>query len=161
MKRINFGLMNRAQESKHVFIADVAGLSNQIGYQSAHDPRLYAVSKVAFALDFLPAVAKAIIDIVKSVNGDIKKCLVLDLDNTIWGGIIGDDGIENIQIGELGMGHACDALQMWAKELKSRGVILAVCSKNDEDTAKKPFREHPEMTLRLEDIAMFVAELGP
>ena len=79
------------------------------------------------------------------------------MDNTIWGGVIGDDGMENIQIGELGMGHAFDRLQRWAKELKHRGIILAVCSKNEDDTAKRPFREHPDMTLRLEDIAVFVA----
>jgi FkbH-like protein len=85
------------------------------------------------------------------------KCLVLDLDNTIWGGVIGDDGLENIQLGDLGMGHAYDQLQSWARELQRRGIILAVCSKNNEETAKQPFREHPDMTLRLEDIAVFVA----
>jgi FkbH-like protein len=115
------------------------------------------VSKVAFALDFLPLVAKAIVDIIKAISGSVRKCLILDLDNTIWGGVIGDDGMENIQIGELGMGHAFDRLQKWAKELKQRGIILAVCSKNEEDTAKKPFREHPDMILRLEDIAVFIA----
>src|SRR5262249_23521945 len=104
IKKLNLELMDLAQKQGHVFIADVAGLSNQVGYANAHDPRFYAVSKVAFALDFLPAVAKAIVDIVKAVSGNMRKCLVLDLDNTVWGGVIGDDGIENIQIGELGMG---------------------------------------------------------
>ena len=157
IKKLNFELMNRAQEHKHVFVADVAGLSSQAGYASTHDPRLYAASKVAFALDFLPPVAKAVVDIIRAISGTIKKCLILDLDNTIWGGVIGDDGMENIQIGELGMGHAFDSLQRWAKLLKQRGIILAACSKNEEDTAKRPFREHPDMTLRLEDIAVFVA----
>lgn len=157
IKRLNFELMNRAAEQKHVFIADVAGLSNHIGYANTHDPRFYAVSKVAFALDFLPAVAKAVVDIVRAISGNIKKCLILDLDNTLWGGVIGDEGMENIQIGDLGMGHAFDGLQRWAKLLKQRGIILAVCSKNEEDTARRPFREHPDMVLRLEDIAIFVA----
>lgn len=157
VKKINFELMKLAQEQKHVFLADIAGLSNYVGYASAHDARLYATAKVAFALDFLPLAAKAIVDIVKAVSGSVKKCLILDLDNTTWGGVIGDDGMENIQIGELGMGHAFDNLQGWAKELKNRGVILAVCSKNDEENARRPFREHPDMTLRLEDIAVFVA----
>ena len=149
--------MNSAQKEKHVFIAEIAGLSNRVGYLNAHDPRLYATSKVAFALDFLPLVAKAIVDIIKAIDGNIKKCLVLDLDNTLWGGVIGDDGMENIQIGELGMGHAFDGLQRWAKELKNRGIVLAVCSKNNEDAAKQPFRDHPDMILRLEDIAVFLA----
>jgi FkbH-like protein len=157
VKRLNLELMNLAQEHKHVFVADVAGLSNWVGYANSHDPRLYATSKVAFALDFLPAVAKAVVDIVRAVEGNVKKCLILDLDNTLWGGVVGDDGMENIQIGDLGMGHAFDALQRWARELKHRGVILAVCSKNDEEVAKRPFRDHPDMTLRLNDIAVFVA----
>src|SRR5262245_24350764 len=157
IKKLNYELMNLAQQEKHVFIADVAALSNQLGHAHTHDPRLYAVAKIAFALDFLPVTAKAIVDITKAISGNLKKCLILDLDNTIWGGVIGDDGIENIQIGELGIGHAFDRLQKWAKELKNRGIILAVCSKNDEDTAKRPFQEHPEMTLRLKDIAVFVA----
>jgi FkbH-like protein len=157
LKKINLGLMELAQTQKHVFIADVAALSSQTGYLNAHDPRLYSTAKVAVSLDFLPAVAKAIVDIIKATKGVVKKCLILDLDNTVWGGIIGDDGIQNIQIGELGMGHSFDALQMWARELRYRGIILAVCSKNDETVAKKPFQEHPDMTLRLDDIAVFVA----
>jgi FkbH-like protein len=157
VKKLNVGLMDLARQEKHVFIADVSALSNEVGYRNAHDPRLYATAKVAFGLDFLPAVAKAICDIVGATSGNLKKCLILDLDNTLWGGVIGDDGIENIQIGELGMGYAYDKLQRWAKELRRRGVLLAVCSKNEEDAAKKPFREHPDMTLRLDDIAIFVA----
>ncbi|MDR3377895.1 MAG: HAD-IIIC family phosphatase [Verrucomicrobiae bacterium] len=157
LKRLNFELMQLAQGQKHVFLADVAGLAAQAGYAVAHDPRLYATSKVALALDFLPAVAKAVTDIVQAVSGQAKKCLILDLDNTLWGGVIGDDGMENLQLGDLGMGHAYDHLQRWARELQRRGIILAVCSKNNEDTAKQPFREHPDMILRLEDIAVFVA----
>ena len=81
----------------------------------------------------------------------------MDLDHTLWGGVIGDDGLEGIQIGELGIGHAFEELQTWLKELKNRGIILAVCSKNDEEKAKEPFLKHPDMVLRLEDISMFVA----
>jgi FkbH-like protein len=87
----------------------------------------------------------------------MKKCIILDLDNTLWGGIIGDDGVENIQIGDLGIGKAFSELQLWAKQLKHRGTILAICSKNDEAVAKEPFEKHPEMILRLEDISVFVA----
>lgn len=157
IRKLNLELMKRAQEQKHVFIADAAGLSSSVGYNCTHDPRLYAVSKLAFALDFLPVVAKAVIDIVRAISGKAKKCLILDLDNTLWGGVIGDEGMESLQIGELGMGHAFDGLQRWAKQLKQRGIILAVCSKNEEAIAKKPFQEHPDMTLRLDDIAIFVA----
>ena len=107
--------------------------------------------------NLLPEVAKQVVDIIKALNGKIKKCVVLDLDNTLWGGVIGDDGLKSIQIGELGLGHAFSEFQMWLKELKNRGIILTVCSKNNEDIAKEPFEKHPEMVLRLEDISMFVA----
>ena len=84
---------------------------SQVGYVNSHDPRLYAVAKVALALDFLPSVAKSIVDIVKAISGRIRKCVICDLDNTIWGGVIGDDGMEKIEIGDLGMGHAFDELK--------------------------------------------------
>ncbi len=79
------------------------------------------------------------------------------LDNTLWGGIIGDDGIEGIQIGEDGIGKAFNDFQLWLQQLKLRGIILAVCSKNTEEIAKEPFLSHPEMVLRLEDFGVFVA----
>src|SRR6185503_3868600 len=86
------------------------------------------------------------------------KCLVLDLDNTLWGGIIGDDGLEGIVLGQGSpMGEAFVAFQDYARELSRRGVILAVCSKNDDANALEPFDEHPDMVLRRSDIASFVA----
>src|SRR5262249_1948966 len=87
----------------------------------------------------------------------VRKCLILDLDNTTWGGVIGDDGMEGIEIGDLGIGRAFSELQAWARQLKERGVILAVASKNDQAIASEPFRRHPDMALRLEDIAVFAA----
>jgi len=97
------------------------------------------------------------LDIIEAIYGKVKKCVILDLDNTLWGGIIGDDGFENIQIGSLGIGKAFTEFQYWLKKLKERGIILAVCSKNYETTAKEPFEKHPEMVLRLDDIAIFIA----
>ena len=97
------------------------------------------------------------LDVIHAVRGEIKKVAVLDLDNTLWGGVIGDDGLAGIQIGELGLGHAFTEFQAWLKELKKRGVLLAVCSKNTESTAREPFEKHPEMVLRMEDFSIFVA----
>ena len=91
-------------------------------------------------------------------RGTFNKCLILDLDNTLWGGVIGDDGIEGIQLGHgLGIGKAFTELQQWAKKLQQRGIILCVVSKNDEQVAKEPFIHHPDMVLRLDDIAVFMA----
>jgi FkbH-like protein len=87
-----------------------------------------------------------------------KKCLVLDLDNTLWGGVIGDDGLEGIILGEgTATGEAHLALQRYAKQLKDRGVILAICSKNDPAIAEAVFHDHPEMLLKRTDFAAFVA----
>ena len=88
----------------------------------------------------------------------MKKCLVLDLDNTLWGGVIGDDGLDGINLNSShAVGEAFISFQKYVKKLKERGIILAVCSKNDEATAKLPFESHPEMVLSLNDIACFVA----
>ena len=149
--------MNLSQQHKNLFINDVVSLHNTLGAEFCTDPKIYVTTDLIFSLDFLPVVAKNITDIILSVAGTMKKCIILDLDNTLWGGIIGDDGMENIQIGELGIGKAFTALQMWLKQLKQRGIILAVCSKNDETIAKEPFEKHPDMILKLSDIAVFVA----
>jgi FkbH-like protein len=114
-------------------------------------------AELHFTPDYLNWLSKSIVELIHVFQGNFKKCVILDLDNTLWGGIIGDDGIENIQIGNLGIGKAFTRFQKWLKELKNRGVILAVCSKNEDCIAKSPFLNHPEMILKLDDIAVFVA----
>lgn len=93
-----------------------------------------------------------------ALRGRSRKCLVLDLDNTLWGGMIGDDGLEGIQLGQgSALGEAYVAFQRYAQRLARRGVILAVCSKNDEQNAREPFLSHPDMILKPAEIACFVA----
>ena len=93
-----------------------------------------------------------------ALRGRSSKCLVLDLDNTLWGGVIGDDGLDGIVLGQgNAVGEAFVAFQSFAKRLSERGIILAVCSKNDPEIAASAFRLHPEMVLKLGDIAAFVA----
>ena len=157
LRKVNYELMILAQNEKSIFLADVTSLQNHLGSNFLFDPKMYINADMVFSIDFLPSIAKCITDIILAVSGRVKKCLILDLDNTMWGGIIGDDGIENIQIGDLGIGKAFSLLQLWIKELKERGIILAICSKNTEEIAKEPFEKHPEMILKLNDIALFVA----
>lgn len=157
LRKINFELMNLAISYKNFFINDVSALQNKFGRSFAFSPSMYTNAGMVYSLDHLPHVAKNTIDIVKSINGQIKKCLVLDLDNTLWGGIIGDDGLEGIQIGNLGIGDTFSKWQQWIKQLQERGIILAVCSKNEESIAMEPFQKHPDMVLKLDDIAVFVA----
>lgn len=157
LRKLNMLLMEEAEKFGNVFIVDISYVQNEIGRNRFCDDKLYYAAKMPFSMEALPRIAGEVLKVVKALKGQVKKCVVLDLDNTLWGGVIGDDGLEGIQIGELGVGHAFQTFQQWLKELSNRGILLAVCSKNDEDKAKEPFEKHPEMVLRLSDIAMFVA----
>ena len=157
IRKLNFMLAEAMEQRKNVYPIDLLSVQIQLGTAAFYDAPLYYNAKMTVSTDALPYVAKAVIDVQKALAGRIKKCVVLDLDNTLWGGVIGDDGMDNIEIGELGRGHVFTDFQRWLKQLKECGIILCVCSKNNEDTAKKPFEEHDEMILRLSDIALFVA----
>ena len=157
LTKLNYLLCQAAAEKKNVFPVDINAVQNRIGSERFRDDKLYYMAKMPFSLEALPYIAARTVDVIKALRGSIKKCVILDLDNTLWGGVIGDDGLDGIEIGELGTGHAFSDFQMYLKELKKRGRILAVCSKNNEDTARLPFEKHPEMVLRLDDFAMFVA----
>lgn len=157
LRKLNYLLMQEAQVLKNYFIVDLDQLQSIYGSEQLHSDKLYYVAKMPISTRLLPETAKQVMDVFMAIKGRIKKCVILDLDQTLWGGVIGDDGIENIQIGELGLGQAFSRLQQWLLELKKRGIILAVCSKNEEATAKEPFLKHPEMVLKLEDLSMFVA----
>lgn len=156
-REINQKVCETAAGSSRIFLLDVSSLQGIYGRRAMHDSRLYYASKTVFAIDFLPVLAEQIIKIVNVISGSVKKCIITDLDNTLWGGVIGDDGMDGIQIGSFGLGMVYSDLQAWIKEHANRGVAVAVCSKNNEDTAKEPFEKHPDMVLRLEDISVFVA----
>ncbi len=157
LKKLNCMLSQSASMTKNTFIIDLNQIALQMGMEQFSDAKLYYSAKMPVSLNALPAIAAHTIKMIQAINGRIKKCIIVDLDNTLWGGVIGDDGLEGIQIGELGIGHAYEALQHWLKDLKERGIILCVCSKNNEDAAKLPFTNHPEMVLHLDDISVFVA----
>lgn len=156
LRKLNWLLEEVMSQRKNVYPVDLLSVQNQLG-NAYYDAVLYYNAKMTVAMNSLPYVAKAVTDVLLAMSGRIRKCAILDLDNTLWGGVIGDDGLGGIEIGELGRGHAFANLQRWLKELKDRGIILAVCSKNNEDTAKEPFEKHEEMILRLSDISILVA----
>ena len=158
VRKLNMGLMDLSQQYANLFICDIAGLQNKLGRNIMFAPNVYVSTEMVLSIDALPYVAGRVMDIVCAIKGQFKKCLILDLDNTVWGGVIGDDGIEDIQLGHgLGIGKAFTEFQMWVKKLKQRGIIICVASKNNEETAKEPFEKHPDMVLKLEDIAVFQA----
>jgi FkbH-like protein len=154
---INAGLTHESRSRSAVLINDLDYLASYVGKQHWIDETLWTVAKGLCALEHLPRVAQNIVDVVAATRGAGIKCVVLDLDNTLWGGTVGDDGVEGIRIGPLGEGEAFEAFQSYLRELRRRGLLLAVCSKNDRQTALRAFREHPDMVLREEDIAVFVA----
>jgi FkbH-like protein len=137
---------------------DLAALAEQVGLARWHDAGRWHEAKLPFAVDAVPLAADHLCRLLAAARGLSRKALVLDLDNTLWGGVIGDDGVEGIKLGQgSGVGEAFTAIQNFAQDLRSRGIILAVCSKNEDANARLPFREHDEMVLREEDIAVFVA----
>lgn len=157
-RKLNYELMNLSQQNPNLFICDIAALQNKFGRDMMFDSSVYVTTEMVLSIDVVPYVASRTMDIISAAQGKFKKCLILDLDNTMWGGIIGDDGLENIQLGHgLGIGKAFSEFQEWMKKLKNRGIILAVCSKNTENIAKEPFEKHPDMILKLNDIAVFKA----
>ena len=157
-RKLNYELMKLAAEFPNLFICDLASLQSKYGRDWMFDASVYVSTEMILSVDALPHVAARVMDIVCAVEGKIHKCLVLDLDNTLWGGVVGDDGWEGIQLGHgLGIGKAFTEFQQWVKKMRERGIILAVCSKNDEDKAKEPFEKNPEMVLKMDDIAVFIA----
>ena len=131
---------------------------SQDGLIAWHDPALWHRAKQEIHPQAAPLYGDLVGRLIAAAQGQSRKCLVLDLDNTLWGGVIGDDGPAGIKLGQgSARGEAHLAFQHYARDLGRRGIILAVCSKNDEANALDPFLNHPEMALRREDIACFVA----
>ena len=158
IRKLNYGLMDISKRYPNFFICDIAGIQNKFGRDFMFASNIYVSTEMVLSINVLPYVASRVMDIIFAVKGQFKKCLILDLDNTVWGGVIGDDGLEGIQLGHgLGIGKAFTEFQMWIKKLKQRGIIICVASKNNEETAKEPFEKHPDMVLKLDDIAVFQA----
>ena len=141
---------------------DIEFLSNRLGNLLGVDERMWFESKQPFAATLLMEVAREFAFVVSRLGAPSKKVAVLDLDNTLWGGVIGDDGLEGIEIGTTSpRGEAFKAFQSYLLELSGRGILLAACSKNDHGKAIEPFEMHPEMVLRLKDFASFKANWSP
>ncbi len=154
---LNQRIAEEARVRTHVLIHDVEAVASWNGRREWFEDRLWDMAKSFCAFSLLPEVAKNIVDIVLSLRGRVVKCVVLDLDNTLWGGVIGDDGVDGIKLNAHGDGEAFYRLQAYLKELLKRGVLLAVASKNEMENALLPFEKHPDMLLRREDISVFQA----
>ena len=116
VRKLNYELMRLSQQYQNLFICDIAGLQNKLGRDVMFASNVYVSTEMVLSIDALPFVASRVVDIICAIKGQFKKCLILDLDNTVWGGVIGDDGLEGIQLGHgLGIGKAFTEFQMWVK----------------------------------------------
>ncbi|MCR5775305.1 MAG: HAD-IIIC family phosphatase [Lachnospiraceae bacterium] len=139
-------------------VVDMEYIASYVGKSLWFDQASYFLSKTGFSADALPVVCASFARLIAAASGRVFKCLVLDLDNTLWDGVVGDDGYDGINLDPHDpVGEAYRYFQNYVLELKKRGVILAVCSKNDEPNAKEPFEKNPDMILKLSDISCFVA----
>jgi FkbH-like protein len=156
LRALNLGLSQVAPPQ--VAILDQDQVSANFGRERWQDDRAWHLAKQHPAHAALPALAKAQLALIRAGLGLTKKVLVLDLDNTLWSGVIGEDGLGGIRLGPPdARGEAHQALQQYCLELKERGILLAVCSKNDEADARLPFEEHEGSILKLADFAVFTA----
>jgi FkbH-like protein len=161
LRAINLELWDAARRSGGVVILDVDQIAAGFGKDRWHDPVLWHTAKQYPSASAMPALGHQLTALLRAVLGLAAKCLALDLDGVLWGGVIGEDGLAGIQLGGGPAGEAYVEFQRYLQSLARSGVLLAVCSKNNPDDARLPFRQHPEMILREHDIAVFVADWQP
>ncbi|MCM1299432.1 MAG: HAD-IIIC family phosphatase, partial [[Eubacterium] siraeum] len=161
INRINEAFYDYAQAHENFFIHDINYLSAELGLEKWSDPLYWNMYKYAVAVPLIPEFAFSLSKIFASLLGRNKKVLALDLDNTLWGGVVGDDGVEGIAVGqEVPMGQAYCEFQSYVKAQKQLGVLLTVCSKNDEENAIAGLN-HPDGVLKPEDFTLIKANWEP
>lgn len=159
--RLNSGFYDYAAAHNDFYIHDINYLSASLGLENFSDPLYWNMYKYAVAVPFFPDFAFSLAKIFASLLGKNKKVLALDLDNTLWGGVVGDDGVENLALGqEVPMGQAYCEFQSYIKAQKQLGVLLTVCSKNDRENAIAGL-EHPDGVLRPDDFTVIKANWDP
>lgn len=157
IRKINALFAQEEETNSTVRLFDKATLLAYLGLKSSRNNGMLQTVDLPYTSNTEAQLSWELAKLIGACIGRIKKCLVLDLDNTLWGGIVGDDGVEGLQIGGTGNGMAFLAIQHWALELKKKGVLLTICSKNTLELAQEPFLKHPNMALSLSDISVFIA----
>lgn len=133
----------------------------ELGRSQFYSPRVWYLGSIPFSMHGEKALAQEVVKTYRAVKGIRKKCLVLDLDNTLWGGVIGEDGVEGIALSTSGVGACYRDFQLQIKSLKEQGILLAIVSKNNLEDAQLPFRQHPDMVLKEDDFIQIFANWLP
>lgn len=157
ISRLNQAFYDFAEKTEGFYINDINYLSADYGLKEWSNPSFWNMYKYAMCFEAIPSLAFSVSNIIKSIFGKNKKALALDLDNTLWGGVVGDDGVDGIEIGqENGVSQSYYEFQSYIKQLKSLGIILTVCSKNDHENAIAGLN-HPEGVLKPDDFIIIKA----
>jgi len=154
-RRVNVGLLERLNAEPRVAILDLDRIVAEYGAARAFDPRMYLMARNPYAVDFLPHLGQAFADIVAAATVPPRKCVVVDCDNTLWGGVLGEDGPERVAIGTEYPGEAYREFQQFLAGLGRRGFLLAVNSKNNEDDVLSFLAKSPDMVLRPGDFTAY------
>lgn len=157
VNRLNAMFADYARQDESLILHDLHYQASWFGLEHWYDKKQWYAYKYAMNLDVFPLIGESVSAQIRAVLGKSKKCLVCDLDNTLWGGVVGDDGVDGIRIGnETPEAEAYREIQEYVRDLKARGVILAVCSKNEKDNAESGF-SHPDSVLNATDFSSFKA----
>lgn len=149
-REMNFSLLDTVRKFDSVYVVDVDVLRALAGYNNYIDHRYWHIGKAPYTREASKMFAKEYIKFVRAFKGKSRKCLILDCDNTLWGGVIGEDGMGKIEIGKSYPGSGYREFQQAILNLYNRGIMLAICSKNNEQDVLEVFDKHPEMILRKE-----------
>lgn len=150
VRQINRELVQNAGRQRGVYVLDYNALVARHGRRSWEDERKYAMARLPIAGNHLIHLAEEWLRFLVPLSGRTAKALVVDLDNTLWGGVIGEDGATGIKVGNDSLGAPYQAVQRTLLDLKNRGILLAICSKNNLDDALEALEKHPRMLLRPE-----------
>jgi FkbH-like protein len=149
---LNTRLVKMASGNPRVHVLDLAKLSARFGFNNAYDPKIYYMAKIIWSEGFQSMVAQEIVRYIIGIKGMTRKCLVLDLDNTLWGGVLGEEGPLGVKIGQGDpVSEAYLDFQYRLRSLKDRGIMLAICSKNNPEDVLEVFEKRPEMPLKIDD----------
>ena len=155
---LNTGMMRLLKGENRAFVFDIEKIMARFGNVRAVDPKMYYLAKVEWSQSFMPQIASEFLRFIKAINNVTKKCLVVDLDNTLWGGILGEEGINGIKVSQDDpIGEAFYDFQRKILTIKNRGILLALCSKNNRDDVMKLFQQRTDMPLSIDDFAVIEA----